>query len=182
MARDEDATRGKVVASVPLVIRGVPKEDTESRTGGQLVGSSGDGVRVTRTPEDLNVIVARRGTEESVVWRGSWAGSGRKAVKEVGGGVQALSPEASRKRGLKQKSMHGVVCGANHVLSLAVLRGGIWARYAQLDTVREEEGMGGGVIKLATIDTLDGLYGEAEQCGHPREEVEDRGESIRLRT
>jgi len=114
------------------------------------------------------------------VARGSWAGSGRKAVKEVGG-VQALSPEASRKRGLKQKSMHGVVCGANHALSLAVLRGGIRARYAQLDTVREE-GTGGGVIKLATIVTLDGLDGEVELCGHPSEEVEDRGESIRLRT
>jgi len=31
--RDEDLTRGKVVASVPLVIQGVSKEDTESRTG-----------------------------------------------------------------------------------------------------------------------------------------------------
>ena len=30
MARYEDSTRGKVVASVPLVIRGVPKEDTKS--------------------------------------------------------------------------------------------------------------------------------------------------------
>ena len=59
--------------------------------------SGGSGVRVTRTPKDSNVIVARRGTEESVVWHGSWAGSGRKAVKEVSGGVQALGPEASRK-------------------------------------------------------------------------------------
>jgi len=59
--------------------------------------SDGGGVRVTRTPKDSKVIVARRGTKESVVWRGSWAGSGRKAVNEVGEGVQALSPEASRK-------------------------------------------------------------------------------------
>jgi len=143
MARDENPIRGKVVASVPLVIWGVPEEDTKSRAGSQLVGSGGGGVRVTRTPEDSKVVVARRGTEESVVWPGSWAGSGRKAVKEVAGGVQALSPEASRKRGLKQKGAHGVVGGANHALSLAVLRGGIRARHAQLDTVREEEGTGG---------------------------------------
>ena len=84
--------------------------------------SSGGGVRITRTPKDSKVIVARRGPEESVVWRGSWAVSGRKAV-EVSGGVQALGPEVSRKRGLKQKSAHGVIGGANHALSLTVLRG-----------------------------------------------------------
>jgi hypothetical protein len=122
MARDEDPTRGKVKATVTLVIRRVPEKDIESRTGCQLVGSGGCGVRVTRTPEDSKMIVPRRGTKKSVVWRGSWAGSGRKTVKEIGGGVQALSPEASRKRRLKQKSAHGVVSGANHALNLAILR------------------------------------------------------------
>jgi hypothetical protein len=96
MARDEDPTRGNVKASVALVIWGVPKEDTESRPGSELVGSGGGGVWVTRTPKDSKVIVPRRGTKKSVVWCGSWAGSGRKAVKEIGGGVQTLSPEASR--------------------------------------------------------------------------------------
>jgi len=145
--------------------------------GSQLVRSGGDGVRVTRTPKDSKVIVARRGTEESVVWRGSWAGSGRKAVKEVSGGVQALSSEASRKRGLKQKSPHGVVGGAKHALSLVVLRGGIRAIHAQLDTVREKEGTGGGVIELPIIVTLDNLDSE-----DPSEKVNEHGKSIRLRT
>jgi hypothetical protein len=81
MARDEDPSGGKVKATVPLVIRRVPEEDTESRTGCQLVGSSGSGVRVTRTPEDSKVIVPRRGTEKSVVWRGSGADSGRKMIE-----------------------------------------------------------------------------------------------------
>ena len=39
------------------------------------------GVRVTRTPEDLKVVVARRGTEKSVVWSGS-----REAVEWTEGG------------------------------------------------------------------------------------------------
>ena len=124
------------------------------------------------------MIVARRGTEESVLC----SGSGRKAVKKVSRGVQGLSPEASRKRGLKQKCAHGVVGGANHALSLAVLRGGIRARHAQLDTVREKEGTRGGVIELPAIVTLDSLDGEAELCGHPSEKVDERGESIRLHT
>jgi len=61
MARDEDVTRGKIIVSVPLVIRGVSKEDTEGRMGSHLVGSGGGGVRVIRTPKDPKVIVARRG-------------------------------------------------------------------------------------------------------------------------
>jgi hypothetical protein len=120
MARDEDPSGGKVKTPVPLVIRGVPEEDTESGAGVQLVGRSGSGVGVTRTPKDANVIVPRRGTEKGVVWRRSGTCSGRKTVEEVGRGVQALSPEACRKRGLKQKDAHGVG-GANHPFSLAIL-------------------------------------------------------------
>jgi hypothetical protein len=48
--------------------------------------------------------------------------------------------------------------------------------------VREEESTRGGVIKLTTIVTLDGLDGEAKLCGHPSEEVKKREKSIRLRT
>ena len=44
--------------------------------------------------EDTKVVVARRGTEKNVVWSGSRGSSGRKAVEQVGGGVEALSPEA----------------------------------------------------------------------------------------
>jgi hypothetical protein len=96
MTRDEDPTRGEVITPVALVIRGVPEEDTECGPGSELVRSGGGGVRVARTPEDSKVIVPR-GPEKSVVWGGRRAGSGRKAVKEVGGGMQALSPEASWK-------------------------------------------------------------------------------------
>jgi hypothetical protein len=48
--------------------------------------------------------------------------------------------------------------------------------------VKEEESTGGGVIKLTTIVTLDGLDGETELRGHPSEEVKKRGKSIRLHT
>ena len=93
MSGDQDAARSEVKASVPLVVRGVPEEHT-SRAGRQLVRSGGGGIRVTRTPGDPKVVVARRGTEKSVVWSGSRRSSGRKVVEQVGGGVEALSPEA----------------------------------------------------------------------------------------
>jgi len=93
-----------------------------------------------------------------------------------------LGLEASRKRGLKQESAHGVLGGANHAFSLAVLRGGIRARHAQMNTVREKEGVGGGVVELPTIVTLDSLDSEAKLCGHPSEKVDKREESIKLCT
>ena len=61
--------------------------------------SSGD-VRITCTPEDTKVVIVGRGTEKSVVWSGSRRSCGRKAVEQVGGSVETLSPEAGRQRGL----------------------------------------------------------------------------------
>src|SRR6185312_1516407 len=151
---DQDAARGEVRASVPLVVRGVTKKHTKSRAGRQLVRSSGGDVRVTCTPKDPKVVVARRGTEKSVVWSGSRRSSGRKAVKQVGGGVEALSPEARGQRGLDQKGAHDIVRRANHQLSLDVLRRGIRTRHTQLNTSREEEGTGGGIIELTPVVTL----------------------------
>ena len=137
--------------------------------------SSDGGVRVTRTPEDPKVVVARRGTEKSVVWSGSRRSSGRKTVEQVDGGVESLSPEARGQRGLDQKCAHDVVRRANHPLSLAVLRRGIRTRHTQLNTPRQEERPGGGVIELPPVVTLDGLNGESELSGHPGKEVEEGG-------
>ena len=103
MSGDQDAARGEVKASVPLVVRGVTKEHTTSRAGRQLVRSSGRGIRVTRTPEDPKVVVVRRGTEKSVVWSGSRGSCGRKAIEQVDGSVETLSSEAGGHRGLDQK-------------------------------------------------------------------------------
>ena len=67
------------------------------------------------------MVVARGGTEKSVVWSGSRRSSGWKTVEQVGGGVETLHLEASRKRSLEQKGAHDIGCGANHALSLAIL-------------------------------------------------------------
>jgi len=50
------------------------------------------------------VIIARRGTEESVVGSGSRTSGRRKTVKKVSGSMESLSPEAGRDGGLKKKS------------------------------------------------------------------------------
>jgi hypothetical protein len=181
MARDEDPARGEVKAAVALVVWGVPEKHTEGGTGCKLVRSSGGGVWVASTPENTEVVIALRGTEECLVRSRGQARSGRETVEEVGGGVEALGPEACRKVHL-EKSADGVVGRADHALSLAVLGGGIRARHPQLHPVGEKEGAGGRVIELPTIVTLDGLNGEAELSGHPDEEVAEGGESFRLGT
>jgi hypothetical protein len=43
--------------------------------------SSGSDVRVASAPEDTEVIIARRGTEETMVWGQSRGTCGRKMVK-----------------------------------------------------------------------------------------------------
>jgi hypothetical protein len=95
MARDEDPARGEVKAAVALVVRGVPEKHTEGGTRCELVRSSGSGVRVASTPEDTEVVIARRGTEECLV-SGGRARSRRETVEEVGRGVEGLGPETCR--------------------------------------------------------------------------------------
>jgi hypothetical protein len=60
------------------------------------VRSSGSGVRLASTPEDTEVVIAWRGTEECLVRSGGRARSGRETIEEVGRGVEALGPEACR--------------------------------------------------------------------------------------
>ena len=59
------------------------------------------------------------------------------------------------------------------------MRRGIRTRHAQLNTPREEERTGGGVVELPPVVTLDGLNGVAELSGHPGKVVEC-GEGLRL--
>ena len=94
--------------------------------------------------------------------------------------MEALSPEARGQGSLDQKGAHDVVRRANHPLSLTVLRRGIQTKHPQLNTPRQEEGTGGGVIELTPVVTLDGLNGEAELSGYPGKEVEEGGEGLRL--
>jgi hypothetical protein len=92
--------------------------------------------------------------------------------------VEALSPVASRKRSLKEQRTHDIVSGANHALSLTLLRS-VGAGHAELDSMREGPG---GAIKLTTFVTLDNLNGATKQSGNPSDEVEKSCKSVRLQT
>jgi hypothetical protein len=61
------------------------------------------------------------------------------------------------------------------VLNLAVLWGRVGTRHPKLDTVREEEGAGGVVVKLTSIVALDTSDGTTKLRGHISEKVREWG-------
>jgi hypothetical protein len=81
---------------------------------------------------------------------------------------------------LEQQGAHDIVGGMNHALGIAVLRGSLGTRHPKLDAVREEESVGGGVIKLASIITLDAPDGVAKLRGHKGKKVGEGEEGVRL--
>jgi hypothetical protein len=66
------------------------------------------------------------------------------------------------------------------VLGLVVLRGSVGTRHSKLDVVREEESAGGGVIKLASIITLDAPDDAIKLRGYKGKEVGEDGEGVGL--
>jgi hypothetical protein len=72
---------------------------------------------------------------------------------------------------MKQEGANEVGDGANHVLGVAILRGGVRTQHLQLHTERKKEGTRRGVIKLPPVVTLNTAYGATELSQHPCEEV-----------
>jgi hypothetical protein len=81
---------------------------------------------------------------------------------------------------LEQQGAHNIIGGTNHVPDLAILRESVGTRHPKLDVVREEESAAGGVIKLASIITLDTPDGAAKLHGHKGKEVGEGGKGVRL--
>jgi hypothetical protein len=52
VSRDQHAVHAEIETPVPLVLRGVPRKDTPTGVRGELMRSSGRGVRVAGAPED----------------------------------------------------------------------------------------------------------------------------------
>ena len=52
MARDDHTISVSIKADVTLVVKGVAKEDTQSRLGGEFIGCSGGNVRVALAAEN----------------------------------------------------------------------------------------------------------------------------------
>lgn len=165
MVRDNDMMGGNIITLIPLMIGRLPKEGTKRRSGCKLVRISGREVGIASTFECTKVIIGGRSTKESKVGSGSTNRHGGKAIEQVGGGVQRLSPKASGDRGLELQGAHDVVGGLNHAQPCHFGKS-VGAKHAKLNTV-SEKGAGGRVIKLAPVVTLNSLNNATELSKHP---------------
>jgi hypothetical protein len=139
VTRDDDAVGGEVQTPIPLVVRGVAKEEATGGARRKLMRGSNESVRVAGTTEHAKVVVGGGGAVQGEV--GSWLAHrlGGKTVEEVGGGVQGLCPIAGRERRLEEKAADHVGGGANHALCPTVLAEGVGARETQMNATGEEE-------------------------------------------
>lgn len=67
MAGDDKPTFGGVKTPKPLMRRGIAEKDAWGLTRSELMRSSRGNIRITKTTEDMEVIVRRRCAIESLV-------------------------------------------------------------------------------------------------------------------
>jgi hypothetical protein len=143
----------EIEALVTLVVWRVSKEDTTSGARHKFVRRSGGGVGIVGAPKDVNILIGGGGAKEDEEWSVMADHLVGETIKKVADSVHRLHPIAGGKRFLEKDATHHVGGSANHVLGLAILRGGVGAWEPQLNNVRTTKWMGG-VVKLTTFVAL----------------------------
>jgi hypothetical protein len=180
VTRDDDAMGRELEAAIPLVVRGVAKEEATSGAWRQLVSGSSGSVGIAGTSKDAEVGVGRGGAIQGEIGGGVAHRLRGEVVEEVGGRVKGLAPVVGRKRGLKEKAATHVGDGANHAFGPTVLGRCVRARETQLNATSEEERPRGMAVKFAAIVTLQCTDGAAELGGDLGEEVSESGKRVGL--
>jgi hypothetical protein len=182
VTRDDDAVGGEVQTLIPLVVRGVAKEEAAGGARRKLMRGSSGSVRVAGTAEHAKVGVGGGCAVQGEVGSRVAHRLGGKTVEKVCGGVQGLCPVAGRERRLEEKAADHIGGGANHAFDSVVLGRSVRARETQLDAMSEKERAGGVVIELTAIVTLQGTDWAVKLGGDPGEEVCEGGERVGLQS
>jgi hypothetical protein len=95
--------------------------------------------------------------------------------------VKPFSPIVSGKGSLNKKHVYDIVNRTNDTFSFTILRRRVWTRHPELCAFRQEKGLGGRVVKLTPIVTLDGLDGDAELSMNISKEIGQCGEGFRFK-
>ena len=82
-------------------------------------------------------------------------GGGGSPIEEESGSGKGLSPVGRWHGRMKEHGADGVVGGAKHAFSLAILRRGIRTREAEHNAIASEEGGGSMVNELGPIISLE---------------------------
>jgi hypothetical protein len=182
VTRDDDAVGGEVQTLIPLVVRGVAKEEAAGGARRKLMRGSSGSVRVAGTAEHAKVVVGGGCVVQGEVGSRVAHRLGGNTVEKVCDDVQGLCPVAGRERRLEEKAADHIGGGANHAFDTAVLGRGVRARETHLDAMSEKERAGGVVVELAAVVTLQGTNRAVKLGGDPGEEVCEGGERVGLQS
>jgi hypothetical protein len=144
------------------------------------MGCCGGHVWVTGTTKNLEMLICGVGGVDVEVRCGGGECFGGEPVDEVCGGVECLNPVDRRETRLEQKRTQNIINGTNRAFSLAILLGGVGARHAKNNTMREEERAGHGIIEFAAVVALDTLDGGAELRVHISKKIGKGWKSVRF--
>jgi hypothetical protein len=167
---------GEVQTPIPLVVRGVAKEEAAGGARRKLMRDSSGSVSVAGIAEHVKVVIGGGCAIQGEVGSRVSHRLGGKMVEKVCGGVQGLCPVAGGERRLEEKAADHIGGGANHAFGMAVLGRGVRARETQLDAMSEKERAGGVVVELAVVVTLQGTDRAAKLGEDPGEKVGEGGE------
>jgi hypothetical protein len=92
-------------------------------------------------------------------------------IQQVHSGVEPFYPVASWHRGLKQQGADHIIDGVKSTLDFIVPWRGVWARHLHDDSTGGKECVGGGIVELMTIVTLDDFDGAAKLRGNRDEKI-----------
>jgi hypothetical protein len=130
------------------------------------MGSGGGSVRIAGIAKHTNVVIGGGCAIKGMVGSRVPHCLRAKAVEEVCDGVQRLCPVAGRERHLEEKAANHIGGGANHAFAATVLGRGVRARETQLNAMSEKERIGGMVVELAVIVTLQGADRATKLSGY----------------
>jgi hypothetical protein len=95
--------------------------------------------------------------------------------------VKSISPITPGERSLNQQSVDDIVNQMNNAFNFTILWERVRTRHLELCAVRQEEDVGGRVVKLTPIVALDSFDSPAELSRHIGKEVGQSNEGVRFK-
>jgi hypothetical protein len=95
--------------------------------------------------------------------------------------VKSFCLITSGKGSLNQQSADDIVNRMNNTFSFTVLWGRVRTRHPELCAVRQEEDLGGRVVKLMPVVTLDSFDSPTELSRHISKEIGQSSEGVRFK-
>jgi hypothetical protein len=95
--------------------------------------------------------------------------------------VKSFCPITPEKRSLNQQSVDDIVNQTNNMFSFTILWGRVRTRHPELCAIRQEEDVGGRVVKLKSVVAVDSFDSPTELSRHIGKKIRQSSEGIRFK-